>query len=246
MKSTNSRLYERVARSLADSISSGEYPVGDRLPSERELAQAHGVSRPTVREAIIALELDGLVDVRMGSGVFVVARAPKGGVSGVTDVGPFELLEARRGIESETASLAAMRITDQQLTELEVLLEQINHGGDILVSEEADRQFHIKIAESSGNSAMLAVVEMLWEARTRSPQYRLLTHKAHVAGIGPDIDEHAMILEALRERDPVAAGIAMRVHLNRVLESLLAATEVHELEQVRERVDAQRRKFGTR
>lgn len=246
MKPPSNRLYERVARVLAADIARGEYPVGERLPPERELAQAHGVSRPTIREAIIALELDGLVDVRMGSGVYVIAQYPRGGVPGVTDVGPFELLEARRSIESEATALAATRITDEQLAELEVLLDQINGNNEFSVSEEADRQFHIKIAESSGNSAMQSVVEMLWEARARSPQYRLLTHKAHVAGVGPDTDEHALILEALRSRDPIAAGSAMRNHLNRVLEGLLAATEVHELEQVRERVDAQRRRFGAR
>ena len=73
------RLYEQISRKLAKSIAEGEYELGQRLPSERELAQAFSVSRPTVREAIIALELDGLVQVRLGSGVYVVNRHPPGG-----------------------------------------------------------------------------------------------------------------------------------------------------------------------
>ena len=74
------RLYEQIAQQLAKSIADGKYEVGQRLPSERELAQAFDVSRPTVREAIIALELDELVEVRLGSGVYVVNRQPPAGV----------------------------------------------------------------------------------------------------------------------------------------------------------------------
>jgi len=74
-----SRLYDRVAKGVAAKIADGEFAVGERLPSERELALAYGVSRPTVREAVFALELDGLVEVRKGVGVFVVAQSPRGG-----------------------------------------------------------------------------------------------------------------------------------------------------------------------
>src|SRR5688500_12828765 len=92
------RLYEQVAHDIANDIASGKYAVGQRLPSERDLAQVFGVSRPTVREAIISLELDGLVEVRLGSGVYVMSRHPPGGQAGAKDIGPFELLEARRAI----------------------------------------------------------------------------------------------------------------------------------------------------
>lgn len=243
MKTDSSRLYVNVAARLAAKIAAGDYPLHQRLPSERELALSYEVSRPTIREALIALELDGLVDVRMGSGVYVIAKYPRGGVAGVTDVGPFELLEARRAIEAEACALAAPRVTDEDLAELETLLQEINAGADLDISEDADRRFHLKIAECTGNSAMQSVVEMLWESRKRSPQSKLLAHKAHEAGVGPDIDDHAVILEALKRRDPVAARNAMRSHLSRVIESLLAATEVHELERVRARVDAQRRRL---
>src|SRR5216110_1658100 len=106
------RLYEQIAQTLSKDIADGKYEVGQRLPSERELAQNFKVSRPTVREAIIALELDGLVEVRLGSGVYVMSRQPPGGREGAKDIGPFELLEARHAIEGEAAALAAVRIDD--------------------------------------------------------------------------------------------------------------------------------------
>jgi DNA-binding FadR family transcriptional regulator len=245
-KTASGRLYEQVAEDLAGKIAAGQYEVGRRLPSERDLAQAYAVSRPTIREAIIALELDGLVEVRLGSGVYVMARAPRDGQAGEMDVGPFELLEARRSIEGESAALAAALITDDQLEELQGLVGemQAENPRDVVMSEDADRRFHMLIATASQNSAMVAAVQMLWDARARSPQTKLLSAKAHAAGVTPSIDEHAAILDALRRRDPDAARQAMRDHLTRVLTSLLAATEVHELEQARARIAAERKRYG--
>ena len=239
----NSRLYDRVAKGVAAKIADGEFAIGERLPSERELALAFGVSRPTVREAIFALELDGLVEVRKGVGVFAVAKSPRGGEAAVTDMGPFELLEARRAFEGEACAVAASRIRETDVEDLENLLREIDYSGDVLAAEDADRRFHLRIAEITGNSAIHAVVEMLWEARDRSPQYRFLTDKAHEARVVPREDEHAKILDALRARDPAKARAAMRSHITLVVDALLKATEVHELEQAKARVEAQRRKL---
>ena len=242
-KTEHSRLYERVARALSARILSGDYAVGQRLPSERDLAQAHSVSRPTVREAIIALELDGLVEVRMGSGVYVIASAPNDGKAGETDIGPFELLEARRAIESEVCALAATRIDDATLAELRTLIDRLR-GPDVDQAEEADRRFHETIARATQNSAMVASVEMLWNARARSPQYRLLSDKAHGAGVVPRLEDHLIIYDALAARDAEAARGAMRQHLTNVLDAILAATEVHEMEQARARIAAHRQRYA--
>ncbi|MGY4397562.1 DNA-binding FadR family transcriptional regulator [Sphingomonas sp. UYAg733] len=244
-KPEGGRLYERVAKDLSRRIAAGEFEIGERLPSERNLANNFGVSRPTIREAIIALELDGLVEVRMGSGVYVVALQPAGGQAAETDIGPFELLEARRAVEGESCALAATRITEEELTELAGLVAEMQAANvhDVSLSEDADRRFHMLIARATQNSAMVAAVQMLWDARSRSPQYKLMSDKAHAAGVTPRIDEHAAVLNALRSRQPDAARAAMQEHLTRVLESLLEATEVHELEQARARVAAQRRRY---
>lgn len=246
-KSDQGRLYERVAAELAASIASGLYAVGRRLPAERELAQMFSVSRPTVREAIIALELDGLVEVRTGSGVYVLARHPKGGKPGATDVGPFELLEARHGFESEACALAAVRISDEELDRLEALAVEMDAEADrdFARAEEVDRRFHLLIAAASQNSVVLSTITGLWDARARSPQYQLLAAKAHAAGVGPRTDEHREIVAALRSRQPEAARRAMRQHLARVLESLLAATEVQEVERARAQIEATRQRYST-
>jgi len=242
------RLYEQIAQQLASAIASGEYEVGQRLPSERELAQKFSVSRPTVREAIIALELDELVEVRTGSGVYVTHREPPTGQAGAKDIGPFELLEARRAIEGEACALAATRMDDSQIAQLSDLIAEMrdeNQHDDVVMSEDADRRFHELIASSTQNSGMVAAVQMLWDARMRSPQNRSMSRKVRARGVKPRIDEHTAIVRALKRRDPDAARAAMREHLSRVMEELLEVTEVEELERARAQAAEKRRRYST-
>lgn len=241
------RLYERIARKLAKSIEDGVYEVGQRLPSERELAQSFQVSRPTVREAIIAIELDGLVEVRLGSGVYVTNRRPPAGEEHVKDIGPFELLEARRAIEGEACALAALRIDAEQLDQLAALIEEMradNSHNEILMSEEADRRFHELIAAATQNSAIIASVQLLWDARARSPQSHSLDDKNRAIGLKPPIDEHALILRALKRRDPDAARSAMHKHLSRVIDNMLEATEVADIKRARAVAAEKRRRYS--
>jgi DNA-binding FadR family transcriptional regulator len=243
------RLYERIARQLAKAIADGVYDVGQRLPSERELAQSFEVSRPTVREAIIAIELDGLVEVRLGSGVYVKNRLPPPGEERVKDIGPFELLEARRAIEGEACALAAMRIDDEQLEQLAALIEEMradNSHNEIIMSEGADRRFHELIATSTQNSAIIASVQMLWDARARSPQSHSLDDKNRAIGLKPPIDEHALILRALKRRDPDAARAAMHKHLTRVIDNMLEATEVADIKRAQAVAAEKRRRYSSR
>ena len=179
-----------------------------------------------MREAIIALELDGLVEVRLGSGVYVLNRLPPSGTERAKDIGPFELLEARRAIEGEACALAALRIDDEQLKQLSELIAEMrddNLHNEILMSEEADRRFHELIATSTQNSGIIAAVQMLWDARARSPQSHLMDDKGRAGGLKPPIDEHAAIVRALKRRDPDAARAAMHQHITRVIDDMLKA-----------------------
>jgi DNA-binding FadR family transcriptional regulator len=242
------RLYEQIAQQLAGAIAEGKYEVGQRLPSERELAQTFDVSRPTVREAIIALELDELVEVRLGSGVYVTNLKPPAGAAGYKDIGFFELLEARRAIEGEACAMAAMRIDDAQLAQLSELIDEMredNKRNEILQSEDADRRFHELIASSTQNSGIIAAVQMMWDSRQRSPQNRSMSGKVRDRGYKPPIEEHAAIVRALKRRDPDGARAAMREHLSRVIEDLLEVTEVEELERARAVAAEKRKRYSS-
>ena len=240
----NGRLYQRVAHQLFQDLANGKYGVGDRLPAERELAIEHDVSRPAVREAMIALEVQGLIDVRVGSGAYV-RRLP-----GIDDrpgfnVTAFELTEARLLFEGESAALAATNITDAELDELEVLVREISdENRRRSVSENADRDFHMSIARATRNLAIVNAIEELWRLRSTSPECALLHAKARAANVRPVVEEHKAIVEALRSRDPAKARAAMRAHLAAVIDHLLFATEEQALAKAREAVASKRRRFG--
>jgi DNA-binding FadR family transcriptional regulator len=204
------------------------------------------VSRPTIREAIIALELDSLVEVRLGSGVYVANRHPPTGQT-QKDIGPFELLEARRAIEGEACAIAALRITDEELAQLDALIAEMrsdNRQNEILLSEDADRRFHELIAAATQNSAIVTAVQMLWETRSRSPQTHLMDDRMRAKGVKPSIAEHTAVVRALKQRNPDAARAAMHRHITRVLNGLLERTEVRELQRVRDMTAEKRRLYS--
>lgn len=239
------RLYQTVAENIARSIAAGDYQPGDRLPSERELSQNHSVSRPTVREAIIALELDGLVEVRHASGVYVAKEAKKHRPI-EHDIGAIELTEARLLIESEVAALAATQITEDEIDELRDLLAEMEtaNARGASAGELVDRRFHESIARAGRNSALVQMVEQLWTIRNRSPQCVRFFERSRDKGNQPDVGEHRAIVDALAAHDANAARAAMRDHLTRVLNTLLDATEIEVIAEARARVAAQRSRFA--
>jgi GntR family transcriptional repressor for pyruvate dehydrogenase complex len=237
------RLYQDLARSLLEELASGRYVVGTRLPAERELATKYGVSRPTVREAIIALEVQGLVEVRVGSGAYV-RRLPDDEAKPGFNISAFELTEARLMFEGEAAALAATQITDDEIATIAQLVRDIaRENNDPRGTESADRAFHVAIARATRNNAITDTVERLWELRATSPEAALLHEKARTANIKPVVDEHSAILDALRARDPSGARAAMRNHLTQVIDSLLFATEERQIAEARKAAQARRERY---
>lgn len=236
------RLYAKVADTLSKSIAAHKYAVGERLPSERELAAKFKVSRPIIREAIFALEAEGLVEGRTGSGVYVKSNKLGANATRRGAVGMFELLEARRAFEGEAASLAASRITDDEIEELRRLVTEMKtkNASDIALSEDADMRFHLLIATATRNPAIFQTIESFWQARQSSPQTQYFLKKVRGLGVAPVIQEHSAILSALEQRDPIAARTAMRSHLSAVLEAVLKATEVETMERVQAEVSKNR------
>ena len=212
----NRRLYRQIADQIAALIERGEYKVGARLPPERDLAKQLGVSRPSVREALIALEVEGYVEVRVGSGVYVVGPKAEDAAQPLsTDSGPFELIRARWLIEAECAALAAKNATKAQVRAIEEALDAMEAERDKgMMPLGADRQFHLRIAEASGNSALALVVRTLWDQRTGPLFLRLEHHFDTPALWTVAIREHRDIVAAIARHDPAAARGAMRRHMN--------------------------------
>jgi GntR family transcriptional regulator, hexuronate regulon transcriptional repressor len=238
------RLYQQLARSLIATIDSGAYRVGDRLPAERELAVEYDMSRPTVREAIIALEVQGLVEVRVGSGVYVKRKPGEKDATGF-NITAFELTEARLMFEGEAAALAATLITDEELDQLDVLVKRIDRENRIAgANDQADRDFHLLIAKATRNSAVMLEVESLWRLRQTSPECALLLEKARTAHVKPVVEEHTAIVKALRTRNPTKARAAMRAHLSAVMEHLLFNTEQRAVDDARRSLQQAKARFG--
>jgi GntR family transcriptional repressor for pyruvate dehydrogenase complex len=221
------RLYRQIADQIRELIRAGEFVAGARLPPERDLAKQLGVSRPSVREALIALEVEGLVEVRIGSGIYVLGpgvkpdgEEPGVGGAGRTEVhalaGPFELMRARYTIEGECAALAAKSASKAQIAAIEEALDQMHrefeHEKQPLTG---DRLFHLRIVEATGNGALVAVVKMLWEERM-GPLYKRLEHHYDTPALWTAaMAEHRAVLKAITEHDVVGARAAMQRHLNK-------------------------------
>jgi GntR family transcriptional repressor for pyruvate dehydrogenase complex len=240
----NDRLYQRLARRLFEQLASGDFAIGDRLPAERELAIDYGASRPAVREALIALEVQGFIEVRVGSGAYV-CRLPGQGEEPGFAITAFELTEARLLFEGEAAALAALHITDAQIERLDGLVAAIateNLRSD--VTEEADRDFHLTIAAATRNAGVVRTIEDMWHLRSTSPECALLHAKARDAKVRPVVAEHAAIVEALRARDAAGARAAMRAHLTAVMDHLLFTTEELAVEEARRSLADTRQRYG--
>jgi GntR family transcriptional repressor for pyruvate dehydrogenase complex len=223
---TRQKAYVQIAAQIVESIMKGELTLGERLPSAKELEAKFGVSRATVREALSALELAGVVQIRTGQGAFVVNLPSTQGEGSrfVLDQGESaaEVLEVRLILEPEGARLAAQRATEDDIQMLErsvgILRAVVAEGRPAVAS---DIQFHVALAKSSGNSLiydiMRGVADYLGQALWRSLRQQAWA-RADLARIY--LEHHETALRAIRDRDRDAAANAIRVHLTRVQQDL--------------------------
>ncbi len=212
-------LVSRVSLSLRKAIASGQYGPGDRLPSEIEMTETHGVSRTVVREAVTALRCDGLVEVRQGAGIFVLKRekdaSPTPGIDRARLSSDLEVLEIRTPLEIEAAGLAALRRSPSQEEAIfdchARLLQCIEENRSI---READLALHLAIASATNNPLFTQFLELHGQAvipqsrvvsetgENDQTAYRRLIHK-----------EHEAIVIAISDRNEQAAKLAMQAHL---------------------------------
>ncbi len=217
------RLYRQIADQLRAGITAGEWAPGERIPAERELATQLGVSRPSVREALIALEVEGWVEVRTGSGVFVLERkaaAPAatghGPTEALTEWGPLELLRARRVLEGEIAGMAAQLAKRKHIEAIAKALAAMEKAADQgVLPLQGDRDFHSAIVQACGNGVLIDTVQRFWDAR-REPMYeRMVEHFETPRSWRLAIQEHHQILDAIRARNSDQARAAMHEHMDR-------------------------------
>jgi len=241
------RLYRQIADQLQQLIHAGEFPPGTLLPPERELANSLGVSRASVREALIALEVVGQVAVKVGHGVVVletssatlepVMRAAARSEPWALDpefeseielnldeeIPPFSLLQTRRYLEPEIAALAALSASKEDLKAIRLAFERnVTDNADGGRNCAGDRLLHIRIAEASGNAAYALVIKHLL-----GHQYGAMFRRLQELFMETDMpqrsqNDHERIVKAIEARDPTAARHAMEVHLDHVLNVFFA------------------------
>lgn len=212
------RLESQVHRQLFDKIRFGTYALGQRLPSEHELCEEHGVSRPIVRAALAKLRDSGLIVSRRGAGSFVSSGTPTGHdgygpLSSVEDISSY--FRFRRMIETNTVELATQNCDPDGVRRLREIIDEMKAllgRGDSAVG--ADLEFHLTVAEASGSRFLVETIEMLrphWTfvgnfvdglAVTRERTGRRMT------------SEHMAIVDAISARDPLAANRAMLKHID--------------------------------
>jgi len=238
-KMENPRLYRQIADQLIKLIDNNEFPPGSRLPAERELAEQLQVSRASVREALIALEVIGLVDVKVGNGVIVKARRSNAepvmaeagrdqwrelddelgiNLDFSTELPPFSLLQARLLIEPEAAALAALHASDAELEAIRAAWRQnCEDNRANSHTHPGDRLFHIRIAQASGNPAYGFIIGHLLGHRYGSMFRMLQAHFTPSDMPNASEQEHLAILSALEKRNAKAARQAMKLHIERVI-----------------------------
>lgn len=221
------RLYQQVADQIRDLIQAGKLSPGARLPAERELAQQLGVSRPSLREALIALEIEGSVEIRMGSGIYVTADPVRrhwqsGQFSGpqadlqrdFMGESPQELMQARAAVEGAVILLAAARSDPDMLKTLRRVLDRMQvEIGEGRKPLDLDRQFHMTIAEQSGNSVLARMVGDLYDERHSPMSAQIRVHFETPETWGAALAEHEAIYAALEAGNPLLAQAMMHAHL---------------------------------
>ncbi|MGF1758820.1 FCD domain-containing protein [Photobacterium sagamiensis] len=231
MPSETKRPYQELGLILRQELIEGNYQVGDRLPPERDIADRLNVSRTVVREAIIMLELENLVEVKKGSGVYILnipnkSNGKKAIIS--DDAGPFEMLQARQLLESNIAEFAATQVTPGDIVKMRAALElerqELASGSSEYIGDE---QFHLCIAEATQNSVLVDMLKQSWERREMSPMWKKLqSHIIDQAYREEWLADHAQILSAMQRKDPVSAKNAMWQHLENVKQRLLELSDI--------------------
>lgn len=209
------RLYVQIADQLRALIDEKKIVAGDRLPSERDLARQLGVSRPSLREALIALEIEGRIEIRMGSGVFVCGPPQKKEERPIhLGESPLEVMRARALIETAVIAQITPHIRPKNIQNLKEIIArmelQMSSGLEHLI---VDREFHIAIASLTKNAVIVRLVGDLFDDRFSPISTKFNTHFQTYETLVIACEEHKVIVSALEAKDTIQAQAAMQKHL---------------------------------
>ena len=223
-------LTDEAIERIKEMIVSGELKPGDRLPKEADLATRLGLSRNSLREAVRALSLVRVLDVRQGDGTYVTSLRPELLLDAMAFVVDFHrddsvlhLLEVRRILEPAASAMAAQAMSDDEIAELGALLDALDEEADIEKFIATDLEFHRRIAVGSGNTVLCSLIESLSGPTTRARIWRGLTQEAAVARTR---EQHGAICEAIASRQPELARSWATVHVAGVEEWLRRALQI--------------------
>ncbi len=223
------RLYQLVADQIEKMIHSGQIAPGSRLPSERDLATQLGVSRPSVREAMVALEIAGLIEIKTGSGIYVrndfmpTDSSRRLVRDKSQEAGPFEILEARMLLEPPVAAEAAKHATAEEVERFKQILEEMRSTGDPQLFLEHDRRFHLLIAASTKNMTVAKIIDDLWSHNFTPMHSGMSTMTGLFNTEDMDFNDHSEIVRQIELGSGSGARRAMREHLQHVRAVLLKA-----------------------
>lgn len=216
----NTKVYEQVVNQIKQMIVEGALKKGDKLPTERDLAEQLQVSRTSVREAIRALEVIGLVESRQGAGNYIRENfensllEPMSMMFLLQESSPREIVELRKVLEIETVILAAERITEEELIYLKELLEEMKKSNSEEVNVSLDKRFHYAIARASRNLLIinvLQVISQLVDDLIKGSREKILSVEENRTKL---TRQHELIYEALKNSDNKGAFEAMNGHFS--------------------------------
>jgi GntR family uxuAB operon transcriptional repressor len=231
------RAYQTIGNSLLDRIRTGEFRAIGKLPTERELAEVYGVGRAVIRDALVMLEVKGLVQSRQGSGIYITRKAyeidpvKSGDVKGsppwdkIPSAGPFELLLARQWLESHIARLAATQASDEDLILVQQAYDDYRKANFGEARDSLDVLFHMAVARATQNAELVVIVGQLWMRRDNNPFWKTATARIHDPQNRQQWDhDYRRLIEALRRRDGDGAYVAMWQHIEH-LKLFLSSSE---------------------
>ncbi|WP_019122502.1 FadR/GntR family transcriptional regulator [Brevibacillus massiliensis] len=221
-----SKAFLEIAQEIKKNIESGKYQVGTRLPAERALAETFQTSRATVREALRALEIIGVIESRVGQGTFVKTSSFSGAEGLFSEIAnqtsPTEVFEARFSIEPYLTELAALRATQDDLNVLKNCLEQTEAAlGNISEFEKLDAQFHQGIALAAKNSLLLNMITLINNVRMEKLWGTLKERSLTADRMKKYHQDHIEIYQAIRERDASKAKQRILSHIKTVKSNML-------------------------